>query len=559
MAELFLAELEGAKGFRKRVVVKTLRTEHLDDEHQQSMFADEARVGSHIEHPHIPRVLELGEHRGLPFMVQEYVEGPSLEVVLQRERATDQLDRRFGVRVVADVARALHHAYHLRDETDRALHVVHRDVSPSNVLVARSGSAKLIDFGVARFEHRETHTEGNILKGKLRYLAPETLTQGTVSHATDLYALGVVLYMATTCTAPWRSASDMGKRMRGDFDPPSTRVDGYPASLEDIVLRCLSVEPRDRYGTGAELADQLEAWLEAHGGPQTDAAQAAHIESLFPDGPDDWLPTFDLGALAAPDAPEGSLSRTELSPWPWVGALLATTVLAAIGLAVVSLVVLTGQMLAPRATPPPEPPAPMAPAADGPRAAFDELAARADEALGTQDYARAARHGRALRDLPLVDPDLLSERQELLDDIDVAIALHELSGLGDDADDEVLRRTQELARSYPDHPQVLAALEAAQRRIDERARAARRTEQAKPRPAPPPTGPSMLTVEGGPAGAEVLVDGRVVGTVPMQLVIDPGNHDVSLRKEGYVQQRAHIEATGKPLTVRLDLAPMTDR
>jgi len=562
MAELFLAELEGAKGFRKRVVVKTLRTEHLDDAHQQSMFADEARVGSHIEHAHIPRVLELGEHEGVPFMVQEYVEGPSLEAVLQRQRKLDRVDRRFGVRVVHDVARALDHAYHLHDDRQRPLHVVHRDVSPSNILVARTGQTKLIDFGVARFERRETHTEANLLKGKLRYLAPETLQQAEVSHLTDLYALGVVLYMATTGTAPWRVASDMGRRLRGDFDPPSARVDDFPPSLERIVLRCLSVKPADRFATGGELADQLAAWLQAHGGPVDDAQVARHVDEIFPLGADDWLPTFDPGDVRA--AAERSLSGARPRPvrqrrapmMPWLIALATAAIIAVGGLALTGSVIYLNAQRPPAASPLP---APAAPAAPDPHEALVALAEAADAALQQGDLAEAASQVRAMDDLVLVAPDALARRQQVRDEVAVATAVQSIDAQLAHEPGVAVDRAVELSQDYPGHPAVLAVLERARAASKAQRAAARPRPAPRPAPAPVPTaGPSLLTIEGSPAGAEVVVDGRVVGTVPMQLVVDPGTHDVSLRKEGFVQRREHVEARGDDITVRLDLPQMTD-
>ncbi|MCA9494745.1 MAG: serine/threonine protein kinase, partial [Myxococcales bacterium] len=171
MAETWLCRLRGTRGFVRRVVVKTLKTEHLDVPEFHTMFADEARVGAALEHPNIPRVEELGEHGGLPYMVQEYVEGPSLYQMLKQQRRLGSLDHRVTARIVADVARALEHAWTSTDGDGQPLHVVHRDVSPSNILISVKGPSKLIDFGVARFADRETRTEAGVLKGKLRYMA----------------------------------------------------------------------------------------------------------------------------------------------------------------------------------------------------------------------------------------------------------------------------------------------------------------------------------------------------------------------------------------------------
>lgn len=548
MAEIYLAEVRGAKGFSKRVVIKVLKAEHLDDPAQQSMFADEARLGSRLEHAHIPRILELGEHEGLPFMVQEFVDGPNLDVMLRRANKQDDIDVRVMVRVVIDVARALHYAHHVAHDDERSLGVIHRDVSMTNVLVSHTGVSKLIDFGVARFEDRETKTEANVLKGKMRYLAPETLRVGTVSHQSDLFALGVVLYTVVVGLAPWRNQADLAKRMAGKFMPPRMVKPEVSEGLEAIIVRCMSPDPAGRYATGAELADALTAWCLANGGWVSDKEVGTKLAKWFPEGSSGWLPDFDLEAHSfvgtdsgRPRQRDGGQGRV----WLFAGLGAMGFGLGAAGLAMGAL------WMGSRPETPPEVVVEVVDPSARQRGDFVAMLELAEQAATEDDLASAGRYLRSLEAMPVTDPALLDRRQMLADRLDLRRGLSAAEALLATDPDKALERGLSLAERHPDAPEVEAFLERARAAI-----AAQAPKVVRPRPAPRPetAEPSMLTVKGSPEGAEVLVDGRVVGQVPMQLVIDPGTHDVSLRQEGFVQRRAHVEAKGgEPVTVSLDL------
>ncbi len=546
MAEIFLAEIRGTKGFTKRVVVKMLLDQHQADDQQLSMFADEARVGSQMEYPHIPRVLELGEHRGLPFMVQEFVDGPSLSAILKRQRELKRINLRMAVRIVADVARALDHAHRLVAEDGTPLRLVHRDVSPSNILVGKQGVAKLIDFGVARFENRETHTEANLLKGKLRYLAPETITDGVVSHQTDVFALGVVLYIATTARAPWRNAQDLARRMQGTFDRPSDIVPSFSRELEDVIMGCLAPDPAHRTADAATLVEQLEGWLQATGGRVRNDELATFVRDLFPDGAEAWLPTYDLdrttlSALRVSDLHELGDRRTLAAAALGAGAIASIAILA---LLATSVLAYNLYHRAPEVIVETVDPTVKA------RADFLELLERAEQAKASDDRAAARRHLRALDRIAVSDPPLLDRQLVLEEWADLLDEVDALRARLAEEPKEVLAQAEQLHEQHPTSVPVEQLLEDARAAV-----AAAKPAPAAPRPAPRPvaTEPSLLTVDGSPPGAEVVVDGRFVGTIPLQLVVDPGPHDVALRMEGFVQRRQNIEANGAPISVKLAL------
>ncbi len=461
MAEVFLAEVRGTQGFTRKVVIKTLRAEHQGDAHQQSMFADEARVGARMDYPHIARVLELGEQNGLPYMVQEYVEGPSLGTLLARQRERGRIDLRMGARIIADVARALHHAYHLTDDEGRLLKVVHRDISPGNILVAKQGVAKLIDFGVARFEHRETKTEGDLLKGKLSYLAPETLSHALVSHQTDLYALGVVLYTLTLGEPPWTSSKQIGRRMRGEFDPPSKLMASFPPELEAIILRCMAVDPTERFPDARLLAQSLDAWLLTTGGPVGNPELSAFVAELFPEGAEGWQPQYDLdpntmGNGSATYVARRPITRLARGPSPiavW-GAALASVAVLSLLIAGLAGVVIYNQ---PGPEPEPEPLIDLETARE--RADFLTYLQLAADAADRGDPRLASRHLSALDELDVVDPELHLQVEGLRAKVALLTQVKQIEALADTDPGEALRIAKRLAAEHADDGRVQELLE----------------------------------------------------------------------------------------------------
>ena len=285
MAETWLGRLEGARGFSKKVVIKTIKPSCMSPEYE-SMFIDEARIGARLEHPNIPRVTEFGQMpTGMPFMVQEYVDGPSIAHLLNAQAREGTFNLRMACRIASDVASALDFAYRLTDEHGRPLSVVHRDISPSNILVSRRGVAKLIDFGVASFADRETHTQTGILKGKLRFMAPEAVMRGETSHQGDLYSLGVVLYRM--CVGDMPSPSDRSGPGSSIEDPRLRRPD-VDAELAGIIMQCLQIHRARRFATGGDLKYALDRWMRDHGGIVSDDEIAGRISMMFPGGPREW-------------------------------------------------------------------------------------------------------------------------------------------------------------------------------------------------------------------------------------------------------------------------------
>src|SRR5579883_2045042 len=212
MATVWLARLRGKRGFEKLYAIKTIRTELVDDATFQEMFLDEARIASRIQHPNVAQILDLGEQEDVLFIVMEWVDGDSLakiRKVLSKRKAT--LPIGVTLRVLADACAGLHAAHELRDENGDPLDLVHRDVSPQNILVSTVGAAKVIDFGIAKAHGRKQgETRTGVVKGKIQYLAPEQVKKGAkVDRRTDVWALGVCLQELVVGKPPYGDDDDV--------------------------------------------------------------------------------------------------------------------------------------------------------------------------------------------------------------------------------------------------------------------------------------------------------------------------------------------------------------
>jgi tRNA A-37 threonylcarbamoyl transferase component Bud32 len=287
-ADVYLAQLTGPGGFARPVVLKALRPDASTDLADLEMFLDEARLMAQLCHHGIAQVLEVGATGdGSYFVAVEHVPGASLQTTLQTAgRRGVTLPMAFGATVVAAVARALHHAHERRRPDGRHLEIVHRDVTPANIMISHEGGVKLIDFGIARFFERRPQTQVGMVRGSPGYLAPEQLRGGGIDRRTDVFALGVVLYEATTQVRAFHGGDDhaVARRvLRGRYVPPHEVVPGYPPALAAIIARALAVAPADRHPTMAALVDELDAASAALGFARGEAALTPVHAALFGD------------------------------------------------------------------------------------------------------------------------------------------------------------------------------------------------------------------------------------------------------------------------------------
>ncbi len=261
MGEVHLAVASGLAGARKLVVVKQVLEGLADDPEFREMFLNEARLAATLDHPHIVRVYDVCEIDGRPSIVMEYVHGESLGSLLHLATRSDtELPLADALTVIDAVAGALSHAHDARAIDGAPLGIVHRDVAPNNILVGYEGEVKLIDFGVARALGATRITRGSVVKGKAAYMAPEQYTGGDVDARSDVFALGVVLYEATTMRRAFKADSELATIARvvnGELVPPSEVRPEYPRALERVVFGAVATDPADRFPTAQAMRDAL--------------------------------------------------------------------------------------------------------------------------------------------------------------------------------------------------------------------------------------------------------------------------------------------------------------
>jgi serine/threonine-protein kinase len=266
MGRIWLGQATGIGGFERKVVIKTLELPRDTEEAEAAaaMFLDEARLLGLLHHQHLASVFEVGrDEDGRYYMVLDYLDGHSAHDVWERASqfgAALPLD--FTLTVASAVANGLHYA-HTRKGLDGApLGIVHRDVTPSNVMIGYDGAVQLIDFGIAMAAQRKTKTQTGLVKGKVSYLSPEQVTGRDVDPRTDVFALGILLYEMSTMHRAFRDSSDLATMQRikaGRVTRPSLVVPNYPLELEIIVMKALAVDPRERFADAETMRRALEA------------------------------------------------------------------------------------------------------------------------------------------------------------------------------------------------------------------------------------------------------------------------------------------------------------
>lgn len=262
MAEVYLALSGELSGFRTLVVVKRILPHLSSNTEFVDMFFDEARIAARLDHPNIARIIEVGHEGNEYFLAMEVVQGRSLSALLRRARRHQQspLSHAQSAYIVAQAAKGLGYAHELTDADGTPMNVVHRDVSPQNILVSFGGAVKVIDFGVARAYGRVTETVPGGLKGKIQYMSPEQIKAKGIDCRSDVYALGIVLWEALCGRRLYHRATEMETMqaiVHEEVTLPSMIVP-TSARLERIVMKALDKDPANRFQNGSEMALELE-------------------------------------------------------------------------------------------------------------------------------------------------------------------------------------------------------------------------------------------------------------------------------------------------------------
>ncbi len=275
MAEIHLARLAGEGGFEKVVVVKRLLPELVASPAYVAMFLDEGKLVARLDHPNICEVFELGRDGAEYYLAMPYLDGVAVHELIARPRDPDRVAQlRVAAGVIVQACEGLHHAHELRGADGEPAHLVHRDVSPSNLFVTASGTVKVLDFGIAKVRGGAA-TEAGMIKGKQQYMAPEQLLGDAVDRRCDVFALGIVLYELATHQRLFKRPSDY-LAARAILEEPIPRADAadpaIPAALADVIAKALSRAPGDRYATARALGEAVASAI-----PPAGAAEIAAV------------------------------------------------------------------------------------------------------------------------------------------------------------------------------------------------------------------------------------------------------------------------------------------
>lgn len=303
MAEVHLAESVGPMNFRKQVAIKRLLPQYAQNKRYVQMLMDEAHIAGSINHPNVVQVIDLGQVEGVHYIAMEYVNGVDLACVLQTLRMQHEaLPLAVALHIARCVGRGLHAAHTLVDADRLPMRVVHRDVSPHNVLLSTDGEVKLIDFGVAKAETNLTMTRSGVIKGKLQYMSPEQARAETVDCRADVFSLGMTLYKMLVGRLPFSGTNEFqiyDEILRKKAAPPSLHRPEIPERVDALVLRALRKLADERFQTADEMARVIDRALAAfdpgYGSPELAAwlADALPQEQRFSPPDDDDFRSLD--------------------------------------------------------------------------------------------------------------------------------------------------------------------------------------------------------------------------------------------------------------------------
>jgi len=265
MAEIYRAKTFDASGTPHLVAVKRVLAHLAEDDDFIQMLVDEAKIASVLRHANIARVYEFARAHGEYFIAMEHVDGKDMRTVLERSRAKKKpVPPEHAAYIAAEVGAALHAAHSAVDSRGRALRIIHRDVSPSNIICSYAGEVKLCDFGIAKATLSRVTTKTGVIKGKVKYMSPEQALGRKLDHRSDVFSLGSCLYEMVTRIPPFTATNEMDLLIKvrdAKYRPVGEITPGIPAELEAIVDKCLTRSRANRYQTAAEAEVDLRAFL----------------------------------------------------------------------------------------------------------------------------------------------------------------------------------------------------------------------------------------------------------------------------------------------------------
>ena len=305
MAELYIARQRAVGGFEKQLVLKLLQGRYAENPRVVEMFLDEARLAAKLNHPSIVHVYDVAEADGVKFIAMEYIHGETLTDIIRRGVAVQNyLPLEHGLHIISQAAAGLAYAHGRFDADGAPLRIVHRDVSPSNILVSYEGQTKIVDFGIARIQD-QIREESGMRPGKASYMSPEQVAGEGADYRSDIFSLGIILYEISLGQRLWRGPAEevMRRIVEEKIAPPTSVRRDYPPALELIVMRALEKRPADRYQSAEEMRNDLEEFLDESGFRTGPRRMAIYLKQLFaPDAPVTEDGVAQARQLAEPDS-----------------------------------------------------------------------------------------------------------------------------------------------------------------------------------------------------------------------------------------------------------------
>jgi eukaryotic-like serine/threonine-protein kinase len=293
MGEILLVRVRGSQGFSRKLVLKGVLPELMDDAISTHLFRREARLMASLEHPNIVQVFDVPEIEGVPYLAMEYVRGRNVHQLIQQSSlAGERIPLRIACHIVAELLRGLHYAHRAKDESGKHIGIVHRDISPGNILLSYFGEVKVTDFGIAKVADTPKITGPRSIRGKARYTSPETIRRGECTPLSDVYAAGVVL-SEILIGRPLFDGKNLSQTLLQIVSEPRDALlrriiaDGLtPKKLRPLLAKALALEPKQRFRSAIEFADALDELCRAEGGPVTASELGAFIRDIFLDAED---------------------------------------------------------------------------------------------------------------------------------------------------------------------------------------------------------------------------------------------------------------------------------
>ena len=286
MAELFMAKQTGLKGFEKVMAIKRILPHLTEDPEFVTMFINEAKLAGLLSHQNIVQIFDLGHVENAYFIAMEYVMGKDLRTILHQAKVLNfPLPLGFALLIISKICAGLDYAHRKKDLHGKDLNLVHRDISPQNILVSYEGEVKLVDFGIAKAASNSSETRAGTLKGKLSYMAPEQAMGKPVDRRTDIFSLGIVLYESITGHKLFKGDNDfdtLEKVRQAKIIPPPTKLNAQiTPELEAIVLKALAKEPEDRYPSTSDLQMDLEDYMSKSEHESSTVRLSKYLQKLF--------------------------------------------------------------------------------------------------------------------------------------------------------------------------------------------------------------------------------------------------------------------------------------